>query len=97
MSRTKTVNGKRVTLGVKLSEATAAAVDAARGDTCVAHWLEAAIDAALAREAVPEPATLFGGLVPVVADERMAPGRIALAGPHGDPLVVINVECRHGG
>ena len=97
MSRTKTVNGKRVTLGVKLSEAKAAAVDAARGDTSVAHWLEAAIDAALAREAVPEPATLFGGLVPVVADERMAPGRIALAGPHGDPLVVISVECRHGG
>jgi hypothetical protein len=95
MSRTKTVNGKRVTLGLKVSEAKAAAVDAARGTMCTAHWLEAAIDAALARQSAPEPATLFG--LPVVVDARMAPGRIALAGPHGEPLVVVNVECRHDG
>lgn len=88
MSRTKTANGKRIPLSVKVSEAKAAAVEAARGGACTAHWLEAAIDAALAREAAPEPLTLFG------AHDR----RIAIAGPHGgDPLVVINVECRHDG
>jgi hypothetical protein len=90
MSRVKTVNGKRVTLGLKVSEAKAAAVDRARGGECVAHWLEAAIDAALARTA-PEPVTLF---------DDPAPGgrRITIAGPHGgDPLVVVNVECRHDG
>jgi hypothetical protein len=93
MSRTKTVNGKRVTFSVKLSEAKAAAVDRARGSMCAAHWLEAAIDAALARQSVHEP--LFG--LPVVVDERIPKGFVAVAGPHGDPLVVVNVECRHDG
>jgi hypothetical protein len=58
MGRVMTPDGKRVSIGLKVSEAKAEAVDAARGDMPRALWLEALVDAALAggqaSEAAPE-------------------------------------------
>ena len=48
MSRPRTVNGKRHVIGLKVSDAKYDAVEAARGKTPRALWVEAAIDKALA-------------------------------------------------
>ena len=60
MSRTRTVNGKRRVIGLKVSDAKYDAVEAARGETPRALWVEAAIDKALAAEGI-SPAPHAGG------------------------------------
>lgn len=58
MSRVKTPDGKRVSLGLKVSEAKAAWVDKLRGDTPRALWLESLVDAAIASASGGMPAVM---------------------------------------
>ena len=67
-------DGKRIPLSVKVSDAKAAEIDAARGDTTRAAWLAAVIDVYLAEritsEILAEPGALAG-----IAEPRRDCGR----------------------
>lgn len=73
MSRKPTPDGRRVHMNVKFSEAEAALIDAARGETDRGAWLRGT---ALAALGIPESRTVsVGGIeVPLVVSERQAPG-----------------------
>lgn len=64
MARTKTVNGRRVGISAKFSEAEAAGIDAARGATSRGVWLREVALAALGGVSAPPGAA--DGPVPVV-------------------------------
>ena len=78
MGRAWTPEGKRVPIGLKVSEAKAEAVDAARGATPRAQWLAAAVDAALA-----------GATVREAAAERPEPPRVRAKAPAPDPVEAV--------
>ena len=92
MTRTRTEAGKRCSVGLKVSEAVFAAIEAARGETPRALWLEGLIDAELARVA---------GLPRVAArlPQRRAPrpsaagsaGTVTFQPPGEDPVVTAEV------
>jgi hypothetical protein len=67
-------DGRRVTLGLRVSEDLAAALDEARGDVTRSAWLEAALREALAQSgAAPVTGTRAGPAVPASRTRRIAP------------------------
>ena len=86
MGRAWTPEGKRVPIGLKVSEAKAEAVDAARGATPRAQWLAAAVDAALAAHA-GRPVEVGGVRINLIADGRVPEGVVAGRGKDG-PVAV---------
>ncbi len=94
MGRVKTVDGKRVSIGLKVSEAKAETINAARGATPRALWLEAAIDAYLAlpvkvaateRQSPPEPADPPAAPVAPPQGQSAPMERSEAPGPRTDP------------
>ena len=75
MGRVRTEDGKRVSIGLKVSEAKAKAVDAARGETPRALWLEALVDAALGDGPASAAATEGREIPPVRARTHTPPKR----------------------
>jgi nucleotide-binding universal stress UspA family protein len=86
MGRAWTPEGKRVPIGLKVSEAKAKAVDAARGATPRAQWLAAAVDAALA-----------AGTVSEAAKERPEPPRVRAKVPAPDPVEAVRALAEASG
>jgi hypothetical protein len=100
MGRVLTPDGKRVSIGLKVSETKAKAVDAARGGVPRAQWIEAAINAYLALPVTvesPPPEVVEDAIVPpergadrkrkAAAESSPVEAIRALAEASGVPLV----------
>jgi hypothetical protein len=88
-------DGRRVTIGARVSERMAADIDRARGTASRSAWVEQAI-----REALHAASKVPGGIpVSVIADDRVPRGTAALVGPGLKPGVIRNVTpgipCSH--
>ena len=90
MGRTWAPDGKRRSIGLKVSDAKFAAIEAERGDVSRALWLEGLIDAALGWD---------GSQVAVAAVRapavRTGPSRAVSAPARAEAVVAAEATCRH--
>lgn len=75
--RTRTPDGRRVVIAVRVSESAASAIDLARGGQSRSSWLQSLIAAELEGAQAPAPATSANSRVPGPAPAPAARGRPA--------------------